>query len=191
MAEKGDALMTEETETPKPRRSRAKAAGAGEAGTAKPRGRPRKAAPIEDRVEKLADEAVEAGKKLLETDTGKSVAGAAEKAFETAEDAGRKFLESDTGKAVADAAEKALDTAEELTRDVRAKAAEVAKKAVGPETSEEVSRTAKAVWQTPVGRNVAIGAGAGAALGMFILNPVLGAVIGGGLGYLRTITRKG
>jgi hypothetical protein len=183
--------MTEETEEPKPKRTRAKAAGTGEAGAAKPRGRPRKAAPIEEKVEKLADEAVEAGKKLLETDTGKTVAEAADKAFDAVEDAGRKFLESDTGKAVADAAEKALDTAEELTRDMRAKAAEVAKKAVGPETSEQATRTAKAVWETPVGRNVAIGAGAGAALGIFILNPFLGAVIGGGLGYLRTLTRKG
>lgn len=161
--------MTEETEEPKRTRARAKPAeGAG----AKPRRARAKAAatggqsPIEEKVEKLADEAVEAGRKLLETDAGKKVADAAGKAFETAEDVGRE---------------------------AKAKAEELARKALESETGREAREAAKAVWATPVGRNVAIGAGAGAALGLVvpIVGPFIGALVGGGLGYLRTITRKG
>ncbi|WP_194744636.1 hypothetical protein [Thermaurantiacus tibetensis] len=170
--------MTEEA--PKPRVRRKPAAAAAPDAPAKPK-TPRKPrapkadakaptdgatagaaspAPLAERVEQLAEEAVEKGRKLLETETGQKVAEVADKAFETAEQAleraqaaGRRALESEKGR--------------------------------------EVTGTARAVLKTPLGRNVAIGAGVGAAAGLLILNPLLGALIGGGLGYLRTLTRKG
>lgn len=106
--------------------------------------------PLTRKVERLADEAVEAGRRLTETEAGRKVAEAADTAFTKAEELGRKALDSEAGE------------------------------------------TAKRLWNTPLGRNVGIGAAAGAAVGVVIpiVGPFLGAVVGGGLGYLRTVTKK-
>jgi hypothetical protein len=108
------------------------------------------AEPLPGKVERLADEAVEAGRKLTETETGRKVAEAADTAFTKAEELGRKALSSEAGE------------------------------------------TARRFWNTPLGRNVGVGAAAGAAVGLVIpiVGPFLGAVAGSGLGYLRTITKK-
>jgi hypothetical protein len=50
------------------------------------------------KAEKLANEALEAGKKFIETDTGRQVAEATDKAFATAEEMGRKIADSEMGK---------------------------------------------------------------------------------------------
>jgi hypothetical protein len=128
--------MTDTPETPKPRRAK-------------------KDKPVEERIEELAEDAVAAGKKALESETGQKVAAAAESAFEKAEDLGRQAMESDVGR--------------------------------------QAQATAKKVWSTELGRNVAVGAGAGAVLGVVlpIVGPIIGGLAGAGLGYLRTITRKG
>ena len=54
----------------------------------------------------------------------------------------------------------------------------------------EYGQQAKKVWQTPLGRNVGVGTAAGAALGLVILKPLIGAVVGGGIGYLATLAKK-
>lgn len=122
------------------------------------------------KAEKLGDEAVEAGRKFIETDTGKKVADATDSAFATAEELGRKVAESDLGK-------KALES------DIGKQAVELAKSA---------SEQTKAAIPNVLGRNIAVGAAAGAviALPLPIIGPLMGAIIGGGLGYLRTITKK-
>lgn len=147
--------MTEETGSPG-------------SGGPKPRARrtTRKTAePIEKKVGKMADDAVEAGRKLMETETGRKVADAADKAF---------------------------DKAEALAREAADKASEMGRKAMDSRETQEAVETAKAIWNTPLGRNVGIGAGAGAALGMVVpgIGLIVGALVGGGLGYLRTITKK-
>jgi hypothetical protein len=58
---------------------------------------PEPAGPAGDKVQRLADEAVEAGRKLMETETGRKVAEAADTAFEKAEELGRKALDSEAG----------------------------------------------------------------------------------------------
>lgn len=125
---------------------------------------------IAAKAEQLANEALEAGKKFIETDTGKKVADATDQAFATAEEMGRKVMDTDIAK-------KALGS------DIGKQAVEMAKQA---------NEQSKAAIPNPLGRNVAIGAAAGAviALPLPIIGPILGAVIGGGLGYLRTITKK-
>lgn len=156
--------MSDSEETPKPRTRRRPAAEGAEKPKAarKPRARKSDApeattagASAPDKVEKLAEEAVEAGRKLLETETGRKVADAADSAFARAEQVSKQALQSDFGK--------------------------------------QATETAKKVWQTELGRNVAIGAGAGAALGSVVpfVGTIIGAVVGGGLGYLRVISRKG
>ena len=122
------------------------------------------------KAEKLAGEALEAGKKFIETDTGKKVADATENAFATAEEMGRKVMDSDLGK-------KALES------DLGKQAVDFAKQA-NDKTRATITNT--------LGRNVAVGAAAGAviALPLPFVGPVIGAVIGAGLGYLRTITKK-
>ena len=122
------------------------------------------------KAEKLAAETVEAGKKFIETDTGKKVAEATESAFQTASEMGHKLAESDLGK-------KALES------EFGKKAADFAKQA---------DEQAKSAIPNTLGRNVAIGAAAGAviAIPLPIIGPIVGALIGGGLGYLRTITKK-
>jgi cytosine/adenosine deaminase-related metal-dependent hydrolase len=122
------------------------------------------------KAEKLAAEAVEAGKKFIATDTGKKVADATETAFQTASEMGQKLADSDIGK-------KALDS-------------EIGRQAV--DLARQASEQAKANIPNVLGRNVAVGAAAGAivALPIPFVGPVLGAVIGAGLGYLRTVTKK-
>ncbi|WP_310498351.1 hypothetical protein [Sandarakinorhabdus sp.] len=112
------------------------------------------------KYEKLADEAVQKGRELLETDTGRKVAEVAETGFAKAEELMGKAMSSDAGKQVADAAKQAQDTG-------------------------------KQILSTELGKNIAIGAGAGAVAGLVLpfFGTVVGAVIGGGLGYLRTITK--
>jgi hypothetical protein len=122
------------------------------------------------KAEKLAAEAMEAGKKFVETDTGKKVAEATETAFATAEEMGKKIADSDIGK-------KALES-------------DLGKKAV--EFAKQADEQTKSAIPNTLGRNVAVGAAAGAVVGipMPFIGPVIGALIGGGLGYLRTITKK-
>ena len=122
------------------------------------------------KAEKLAAEAMEAGKKFIETDTGKKVAEATGSAFATAEEVGRKLVDSDLGKKV-------------MGSDIGKQAVDLAKQA-GEQTKSAIPNT--------LGRNIAVGAAAGAviAIPLPIIGPIVDALIGGGLGYLRTITKK-
>jgi hypothetical protein len=122
------------------------------------------------KVDKLANEALEAGKKFVETDTGKKVAEATDTAFATAEEMAKKVAASDLGK-------KALES------DLGKQASQFA---------HDANEAAKAKIPNPLARNVAIGAAAGAviAIPLPIIGPMIGAIIGGGLGYLRTVTKK-
>lgn len=122
------------------------------------------------KAEKLANDALQAGKKFVETDTGKKVADVTDQAFATAEEMGRKIADSDMGK-------KALES-------------EIGKQAV--DFVKQANEQTKATIPNTLGRNVAVGAAAGAVVGipMPFIGPVIGAVIGAGLGYLRTITKK-
>lgn len=119
---------------------------------------------------KLADEALDAGRKFVETDTGRKVADLTDTAFDKADELRRKAMESDFGK-------KALDS------DLGKQAADLA---------QQASDKTKATITNVLARNMAVGAAAGAvvALPLPFIGPVLGALIGGGLGYLRTITKK-
>jgi hypothetical protein len=122
------------------------------------------------KAEKLANEALEAGKKFIETDTGKKVAEATDQAFATAEEMGRKIADSEMGK-------KALES-------------DIGKQAV--DLARQATEQTKAAIPNVMGRNVAVGAAAGAVIGTPIplIGTVIGAVIGAGLGYLRTVTKK-
>ena len=122
------------------------------------------------KVDKLAGEAMVAGKKFVATDTGRKVAEATDSAFATAEDLRKKVVDSDFGR-------KALDS------DLGRQALDFA---------NEANDKAKAAIPNPLARNVAIGAAAGAviALPLPIIGPLIGALIGGGIGYLRTVTKK-
>jgi hypothetical protein len=122
------------------------------------------------KAEKLAADALEAGKKFIETDTGKKVAEATESAFQTASEMGQKIADSEFGK-------KALES------DIGKQAVEFAKQA-GEQTKANIPNV--------LGRNVAVGAAAGAVVAIPIpfIGPFIGAVIGAGLGYLRTVTKK-
>lgn len=122
------------------------------------------------RVDRLAAEAAEAGKKFLETDTGKKVAELTDSAFATAGEMGKKLADSELG-------QKALNS------DLGKQATEMARNA---------DDQAKAKITNPLARNMAIGAAAGAvvAIPIPIIGPIIGALIGGGLGYLRTLTKK-
>ena len=121
-------------------------------------------------VDKLAADAMEAGKKFAATDTGKKVAEATDSAFATAEDLRKKVVDSEFGR-------KALDS-------------DLGKQAI--DFAEQANEKAKATIPNPLARNVAIGAAAGAviALPLPIIGPLIGALIGGGIGYLRTVTKK-
>ena len=118
-----------------------------------------KAAP--DKVQQLADEAVAAGKRLLDSDTGKKVADAAEAGFAKAEKLLDAALASETGQQV-----------KGIATDAKAQGSQL--------------------FATTLGKNVAIGAGAGAVAGLVLpfVGTIFGAVVGAGLGYLRTITKK-
>jgi hypothetical protein len=122
------------------------------------------------KVDKLAGEALEAGKKFVATDTGRKVADATDSAFATAEEMRKKVVESEFGK-------KALES-------------DLGKQALG--LAEQANEKAKASIPNPLARNMAIGAAAGAviAIPLPIIGPMIGAIIGGGLGYLRTVTKK-
>jgi hypothetical protein len=114
-----------------------------------------------DKLKQMADEAVAAGKRALETDTGKKVADIAETGFARAEKLVDEALSSETG------------------QQVKAAAADAA-------------ASGKQLLSTELGKNVAIGAGVGAAAGLVLpfVGTLFGAVVGAGLGYLRTITSK-
>ncbi|MFZ4689551.1 MAG: hypothetical protein ACOYLS_09960 [Polymorphobacter sp.] len=122
------------------------------------------------KAEKLAADALEAGKKFIDSDTGKKVAEVTDSAFATAEEMGRKIADSEMGK-------KALES------DLGKQAVEFAKAA---------NEQTKSAIPNLMGRNVAIGAAAGAVVAIPIpfIGPLIGAVVGAGLGYLRTITKK-
>ena len=142
------------------------------------------------KVEKLADEALEAGRKLAESETGRKVVGAAETVFDKAEDLAKQALDSDLARTVGakagELADKVLDT------DAGRKAADRARNLGHQALDSDAGTTAKKIWETPLGRNVGTGAAAGAVLGLVIpfVGPLLGAAAGGGLGYLRTLAKK-
>jgi hypothetical protein len=117
--------------------------------------------PEPDKVQQIADDAVAAGKRLLETDTGKKVAEIADTGFAKAEKLLDDVLDNPTGQRMKDG-----------TDDLLAKG--------GP------------FLQSALGRNLAIGAGAGAVAGLLLpfVGTIFGAVAGAGLGYLRTISKK-
>ncbi len=122
------------------------------------------------KAEKLANDALEAGKKFVATDAGKKVAEMTDNAFQTAEDMTQKLRDSEFGK-------KAMDS----------------------ESGRQATEFAQKSWEktktsipNELARNVAVGAAAGAVVAIPIpfIGSILGAIIGGGLGYLRTITKK-
>ena len=117
--------------------------------------------PEQDRVQQLADDAVAAGKRLLETDTGRKVAEAAETGFAKAGALLDDVLDNPTGQKMKDGTDNLLAKG-------------------GPMLS------------SGLGRNLAIGAGAGAVAGLVLpfVGTLFGAAVGAGLGYLRTITKK-
>jgi hypothetical protein len=122
------------------------------------------------KVDKLASDALEAGKKFVETDAGKKVAEVTDTAFATAEEMRKKVAESDLGK-------KALES-------------DLGKQAT--QFAHDANEAAKAKIPNTLARNVAIGAAAGAvvAIPLPFIGSILGAIVGGGLGYLRTVTKK-
>lgn len=122
------------------------------------------------KVDKLAGDAMEAGKKFIATDTGKKVADATDAAFQTAGEMGQKIADSNVAK--------------------QAMASEPGKQAVG--FAKQADDWAKATIPNTLARNVAVGAAAGAVVAIPIpfIGSLIGALIGGGLGYLRTVTKK-
>jgi|APFEC2959095136_1045048.scaffolds.fasta_scaffold00619_17 hypothetical protein len=122
------------------------------------------------KVDKLANEALEAGKKFAETDTGRKVADVTDNAFATAEEMRRKVVESELGR-------KALES-------------DLGKQAL--DLAGQANEKAKESIPNPLARNVAVGAAAGAviALPLPIIGPFIGALIGGSIGYIRTVTKK-
>lgn len=122
------------------------------------------------KAEKLSDDALEAGKNFIGTDTGKKVADLSDKGFAKAEELRQKAVDSEYGK-------KALDS-------------DLGKQAV--DLFEQASEKTKSAIPNELGRNIAVGAAAGAVLAIPIpfIGSLLGAIVGGGLGYLRTITKK-
>jgi hypothetical protein len=122
------------------------------------------------KVEKIAGDAMEAGKKFAATDTGKKVTDATDSAFQTASEMGQKIADSDLAK--------------------QALASEPGKQVVG--FAKQADEWTKSTIPNTLARNVAVGAAAGAVVAIPIpfIGPIIGAIIGGGLGYLRTITKK-
>ncbi len=122
------------------------------------------------KVDKLAEDARAAGNKFVETDAGRKVADAANTALDKAEEFGRKALDSDMAK-------KALDT-------------EFGRQASG--FAQEVTDKTRSAIPNDLARSVAVGAAAGAVVAIPIpfIGSILGALIGGGLGYLRAVTKK-
>jgi hypothetical protein len=122
------------------------------------------------KVDDLAADAMEAGKKFVATDTGRKVADATDTAFAKAEALARQAAESEYGR-------KALDS------DVGRQATDLVKQA-DSWTKSNIPNT--------LARNVAIGAAAGAVLAIPIpiIGSIAGALIGGTLGFLRTVNKK-
>ncbi|KAB7648317.1 hypothetical protein [Polymorphobacter fuscus] len=122
------------------------------------------------KAEKLGDEALKAGARFVETDTGRKVADATDTAFATADELARKVADSELGR-------KALES------DLGKQATQLAR---------DASDKTRASIPNVLARNVAVGAAAGAVLSipLPIIGPVIGAILGGGIGYLRTITKK-
>jgi hypothetical protein len=122
------------------------------------------------KVDDLAAGAMEAGQKFVATDAGRKVAGATDTAFTKAEELARQAADSEYGR-------KALESD------------------VGKQATELVSRAdswAKSNIPNTLARNVAIGAAAGAvvAIPIPIIGSITGALIGGALGFLRTVNKK-
>ncbi|MFZ4381269.1 MAG: hypothetical protein ACOYO0_04790 [Sandarakinorhabdus sp.] len=122
------------------------------------------------KVDDLAEGAMEAGKKFVATDTGRKVADATDTAFAKAEALARQAAESEYGR-------KALDS------DVGRQATDLVKQA-DSWTKSNIPNT--------LARNVAIGAAAGVvvSLPVPIIGWFTGALIGGALGFLRTVNKK-
>ena len=122
------------------------------------------------KAEKLGDDALKAGARFIETETGKKVADVTDQAFATAGEMGKKIADSEMGK-------KALES-------------DLGKQAL--DLVQQATDTTKAKIPNTLARNVAVGAAAGAVLSLPlpIIGPFIGALLGGGLGYLRTITKR-
>ncbi|WP_439546315.1 hypothetical protein [Sandarakinorhabdus sp.] len=121
------------------------------------------------KVDDIAGDALEAGKKFVETDAGRKVAGATDTIFETAEELARKAAQSELGRKA-------------LASDAGKQAADLAKQA-DSWTRDKIPNT--------LARNVAIGAGAGVVASLILpFGAVLWGVAGAGLGFLRTVTKK-
>ncbi|WP_448581878.1 hypothetical protein [Thermaurantiacus sp.] len=102
---------------------------------------------------------------------------------------GGKQRKSKVGDETPREAGKAIGTAEKALAEVQ----DAGCKPLSTKAGRNAAETANRVPKTLLGRNVLIGAGAGAALGlrMRLVGPITGAIIGGGLGDLRTLTRRG
>ena len=143
-----------------------------------PKPRARKAKPeaaatpddLSAKAEKLAADARAAGEKFAQTETGRKVAEVTDTAFEKAEELARKAADSELGR-------KALDS------DLGRQASDLA---------QQAAERTKAAIPNELGRNMAVGAAAGAVLALPIpfIGSLFGAVVGAGIGYLRTVTKK-
>ena len=114
-----------------------------------------------EKLQKMADEAVAAGKRALETDTGRKVAEIAETGFAKAEKLVDDALSSETGQQVKAAADDA---------------AEAGKQFLSTDLGKNVA--------------IGAGVGAVAGMVLPFVGTIFGAVAGAGIGYLRTITKK-
>jgi hypothetical protein len=141
--------------------------------------------PAAEKMQQLADEAIAAGKRFLESDSGKKLGELAETGFAKAEALISEAIASDLGQQAKQALDKAV--ASEPAQQVKGVAADLTDKAPEP-----VKQAVGNALGTALGRNVAIGAGVGLAASFVIpfIGPLIGVAMGGGLGYLRTITRK-
>ena len=113
------------------------------------------------KAKKLADEAVEAGRKALNSDAGKKLVEAATTTFDKAEGLAKQALDSDVGKQASAAASDAVATG---------------KAYLGTEVGK-----AMAIGAAP---------GAVIAIPIPFIGPLLGAALGATMGYVRVITKK-
>ena len=122
------------------------------------------------KVDRLSQDARAAGERFVATDTGRQVADATDKAFAEAERIRQQALGNETVR-------HALDS-------------DLGRRATG--VYEDAAASVRTTIPNELARNVAIGAAAGAVVAVPIpfIGSILGAVIGGGLGYLRTVTKK-
>jgi hypothetical protein len=114
-----------------------------------------------DKLQKLADDAVAAGKRALDTDTGRKVAEAAETGFAKAEKLVEDALATDAGQQVKAVAENATEAGKQFL-------------------TTQLGRNVA----------IGAGVGAAAGLVLPFVGTVFGAVAGAGIGFLRTITKK-